>query len=281
MKTVLITGKGSYIGESFKQYICDNYREEYEVDTVDMLSTAWKEKDFSSYDAIFHVAGIAHIKETKENAENYYKVNRDLTLEVAKKAKADGVEQFIFLSSMSVYGLIEGEITADTPIKPNTHYGKSKYEAEKILETLADSDFCVTIIRPPMVYGKGCKGNFNTVVKLVKKLPVFPKLKNRRSMIYIDNLSEFVKLIMDKKLSGVYCPQNSEYMSTSDMAMDIATVLGKKIYFSRLLGLLVILIKPFVSIAKKAFGNLIYKINDDYDFSFCKVGNEDSVKKSV
>ena len=281
MKTILITGKGSYIGESFKGYINANYGGEYEVDTLDMLSKSWKEISFSKYDAVFHVAGIAHIKETKQNAKLYFDVNRDLSLETAQKAKADGVKQFIFLSTMSVYGLIEGEITTETQVNPNTNYGKSKYEAENALSSLSDGDFAVTIIRPPMVYGKGCKGNFNMVVKLVKRFPVFPNFKNKRSMIYIDNLSEFVKLSVDKKLSGVYCPQNSEYMSTSVMAKNIAESLGKKIYLSRILGLAVAVIKLFIPVAKKAFGNLVYKTSDELPSDYCKVTNEESVKRSV
>ena len=86
MKKILITGQGSYIGESFKNYVLNNYTD-YTIETVDMLTDKWKETDFSGYDAVFHVAGIAHIKETKENASLYYKVNCDLAYEVANKAK--------------------------------------------------------------------------------------------------------------------------------------------------------------------------------------------------
>ena len=130
MKKILITGAGSYIGTSFENYM-GQWSDEYSVDTVDMIDGSWRKKDFSGYDVVFHVAGIAHIKETKDNAELYYKVNRDMVIETAKKAKTEGVKHFVFLSSMSVYGMETGVITKDTEPNPNTNYGKSKLMAEK------------------------------------------------------------------------------------------------------------------------------------------------------
>ncbi|MBQ8448191.1 MAG: NAD-dependent epimerase/dehydratase family protein, partial [Clostridia bacterium] len=161
MKRILITGANSYIGTSFENYM-KQWVDEYSVDTVDMIDGTWREKDFGEYDVVFHVAGIAHKKETKENAELYYKVNRDLAIETAKKAKKDGVKQFIFLSSMSVYGMDTGVITKDTVPTPKSNYGKSKLQAEEGMKELADDDFKICTIRPPMVYGEGCKGNYQT-----------------------------------------------------------------------------------------------------------------------
>ena len=192
MKKILITGKNSYIGMSFKNWLEQNYSNEYEVESISLRNNLWKDKDFSRFDVVYHTAGVVHIKENKKNRELYYKVNRDLTFEVAKKAKKEGVKQFIFLSSMSVYGLITGVIDENTPLSPNTSYGKSKFEAERLLLTLEDNNFKVAILRPPMVYGKGCKGNYPKLAKLAKVLPVFPDIQNKRSMIYIDYLNEFV-----------------------------------------------------------------------------------------
>ena len=132
MKRILITGANSYIGTSFEKYMNENHPDDYHIDTLDMLNSNWKDYDFSGYDVVFHVAGIAHQKETKENAHLYYEVNRDLAIEVAKETKNAGVTQFIFMSSMSVYGLDYSKelINLQTPTLPKTNYGKSKLQAE-------------------------------------------------------------------------------------------------------------------------------------------------------
>ena len=281
MKKILITGANSYIGTSFERYIKENYSNDYVVDTVDMIDGSWRTKSFSEYDTIFHVAGIAHQKETSQNAKLYYKINRDLAIETATKAKNDGVKQFLFLSSMSVYGIDMGVITADTVPAPKSNYGKSKLQAEWGIENLSDNNFKVCILRPPMVYGNGCRGNYQTMVKLVKKFPVFPKIKNERSMIYIDNLSSFVKLCIDRELCGRFYPQNKEYVQTIDMAKSIAVKLNKKLHFSVLLGCGVFLLRPFFSIAKKGFGTLIYKNTELHNFEYCVFQNNDSFDKAV
>ena len=281
MKKILITGANSYIGTSFERYIKANFPEDYVVDTVDMVDGSWREKSFAAYDAVLHVAGIAHKKETKKNAAMYYSVNRDLAIETARKAKADGVKQFVFLSSMSVYGMNIGVITKETYPNPKSNYGKSKWQAEQQINGLNSDDFCVCIFRPPMVYGKGAKGNFQTVVKIVKKSPIFPKVKNERSMIYIDNLSSFVKLSIDRGLRGVYWPQNRDYICTSDMAKYIAASLNKKIYLEYLTALAVCLLRPFVPVAQKGFGSLVYQDTEDFNYSYIVIDNEESIVRSV
>ena len=209
MKSILITGKNSYIGTSLENWLMRE-PDKYKVDTVDMKDGSWKEKDFSIYEVVFHVTGIAHIKETSDNQDLYYKVNRDLAYEAAQKAKQDGVEQFIFLSSMSVYGIENGVINKDTPLNPNSAYGKSKIEAEELINKLQDDAFIVATLRPPMVYGKECRGNYPRLAGLALKTPVFPKVENKRSMIYINNLSEFVKQLIDNRSGGLFFPQNAE-----------------------------------------------------------------------
>lgn len=279
MKRILITGANSYIGMSFENYIKKNYPDDYEVDTVDMIDGTWRDKDFSGYDAVFHVAGIAHQKETKENAPTYYKVNRDLAIETAQKAKNEGVSHFVFLSSMSVYGMETGIITKETVPNPKTNYGISKWQAEQGLSSLTSDDFKVAVIRPPMVYGEGCKGNYQFLTKVVKKSPIFPRVNNQRSMIHIDNLVSFVKMIIDEQLGGVYCPQNREYVKTVEMAASIAKKLNKKIYFTYLGGFAVIVFRPFMGILKKAFGSLIYKDTEDFEFRYCITDNYEYINE--
>lgn len=280
MKNILVTGKNSYIGNALKSFL-EQWPEIYSVDFINMKDKHWKETSFARYDVIYHVAGIAHIKETAENSHLYYEVNRDLTIEIATKAKNDGVKQFIFLSTMNVYGMETGIITVDTKAIPSSSYGRSKLQAEENILPLMDGNFSICIIRPPMVYGKDCKGNFQSVINIVRNSPVFPFLDNKRSSIYIDNLSNFVKKCIDMNLKGLFFPQNREYMCTSKMALWIAEALGKNIINSQSLGFVVRCLQPFFNKSRKAFGNLIYKDLEKFDFDYCVVELEESVKKSV
>jgi len=256
MKRILITGANSYIGTSLENWL-NQFPDDYSVDTVDMIDGTWKEKDFSKFDVVFHVAGIAHRKETKENIDLYYKVNRDLAYEVAKKSKSDGVKQFIFLSSMSVYGIDIGVISSNTIPKPKSNYGKSKFQAEELIKPLEDGNFIISILRPPMVYGEGCKGNYQSLVKLALKSPIFPDIKNIRSMIHIENLCDFVKTLINNKSSGLFLPQNEEYVCTSEMVKNIAQTHGKKIYLTKIFNPILKFLN--IKIVKKVFGDLVYK----------------------
>lgn len=278
MKNILITGKNSYIGTSLENWLMRE-PDKYKVDTVDMKDGSWKEKGFSSYDVVFHVAGIAHIKETSDNQGLYYKVNRDFAYETAQKAKQDGVEQFIFLSSMSVYGIENGVIDKSTSLKPNSAYSKSKIEAEELINKLQDDSFTVATLRPPMVYGKGCRGNYPRLVGLALKTPVFPKVDNKRSMIYIDNLSEFVKQLIDNRSSGLFFPQNAEYVNTSEMVSLIAEAHGKRVVMTNLFNPLLRLLN--VSTVNKVFGDLVYDMSmseDENDYRVC--GFRESIIKT-
>ncbi len=270
MKRVLITGKNSYIGTAFDNWLRKE-QSKYKVEIIDTKESSWKEKDFSGFDVVFHVAGIAHIKETKENQNLYFKVNRDLAYEIAKKAKTEGVKQFVFLSSMSVYGIEKGVIDKHTPLNPNSAYGKSKMEAEELINQLADDSFAIAIIRPPMVYGNGCKGNYPKLANLALKTPIFPNVDNKRSMVYIDNLSEFIKQLIDNCSVGLFFPQNKEYVNTSEMVRLIAEAHGKNIRLTKLFNPLLCLLK--VKMVNKVFGDLVYIKNlSDYksNYNICE-----------
>lgn len=271
MKKVLITGANSYIGESVKNYLMDS-PDEYEVQIIDTIGFNPENFDFTEYDVVFNVAGIAHIKETAKNRHIYFNVNRDLAIRIANAAKEAGVSQFILLSSMSVYGLDIGRITKATEPNPVTAYGYSKLQADKEIKKLEDEKFIFTCLRPPMVYGKGCKGNYQSLRKLALKSPMFPNYKNQRSMIYIGNLCEFVKECIDKEKHGLFFPQNSEYVNTSEMVRLITEVHGKTIRLTKAFNW-IIKITP-ISIVKKVFGSLIYEPVDIVErYSF-----EESVK---
>lgn len=275
MKRILITGKNSYVGNSFATWL-DKYPEKYEVNKMSVRNDGWKQKDFSLYDVVVHVAGIAHRKETKQNKELYFYVNRDLTYEIAKKAKNEGVNQFIFISSMSVYGMDVGIITRETMPHPKSYYGKSKLEAEKLIRSLHDEKFKITIVRPPIIYGKNCPGNYQRLRRLALKTPIFPKVNNARSMIYIDNLSEFLREIINNNLSGIFIPQNQEYVNISDLVKHIANANNKNIYFTNIFNPIINGIK--LNVFMKLFGSLIYKEHEK--FVEMPVGFTESINKT-
>ena len=266
MKKILITGSNSYIGNSVKNYLLQ-YPESYSVNVRDTIGWEPEQSDFSDYDVVFNVAGIAHIKEKKENEHLYYEINRDLSIKIAKTAKAVGVKQYILLSSMSVYGMITGEINKNTLASPKTYYGKSKLQADLEIEKLVDENFKFACLRPPMVYGKGCKGNYQSLRKIALNFPIFPKYHNKRSMIFIGNLCEFIKECIDMEKSGVFFPQNSNYTDTTELVRIIAKYHEKKIYFTSFFNILLKTLN--VNIIKKVFGDLIYEKIDTiskYDF---------------
>ena len=286
MKKILITGANSYIGTSFEKYMAQ-WPDRYQVDTVDMIDGTWREKSFTGYDCVYHVAGIAHSDSGKispEKAKLYYAVNTDLTVETAKKAKAEGVKQFIFMSSAIVYGESApiGKtkvITKDTPVSPANSYGDSKVQAENGILPLNDVNFKVVVLRPPMIYGPGSKGNYPVLSKLAQKLPVFPKVDNQRSMLYIGNLMEFVRLMMDNEEQGIFWPQNAEYSNTTELVKLIAQAHGKKIAVIPGCAWALKLLSHFTGLVNKAFGSLAY----DYDLSrytqeYCRFGLEESLK---
>ncbi len=247
-----------------------------------MLDEKWRERSFAGYDVVFHVAAIVHKNEKPNMKNSYYAINSDLPVSVATKAKEQGVKQFIFLSSMSVYGLESGMITLDTIPLPRSFYGKSKLKAEHELIKMQSEAFNVVILRPPMVYGKGCKGNYVTLSKIAKKSVCFPDIKNYRSMIYIDNLCEFVRLIINKGVGGLFFPQNKEYVNTTELVKTIAEVNGCKIRVTKLFNPGVFLMCKLIKKAKKAFGSLIYDIEmSNYpDFNYCLMDFKNTVRNT-
>ena len=280
MKKVLITGSSSFIGKRFIQLFNDS---EYLVDVINLRNDEWKLKTFRNYDAIIHVAAIVHQSEKYATYEDYDRVNHHLAIEVASKAKKEGVKQFIFLSTMSVYGLNVGHITANTPINPISLYARSKTAAEQSLENMNSEDYKVAIIRPPMVYGNTNKGNYNILRKIALSSPIFPKVKNKRSAIYVDNLCEFLKVVIDTHMQGVLFPQNEQYISTPDTVSLIAKAHSKRVYQSKLLGLVT---QPFMfsSTLQKAFGSLTYDPSlpgGPNNLEYNKVSFEESVKRST
>lgn len=294
-KKVLITGAGSYIGQSFIEYAQKHYHDNFEIEELDLKDESWKEKDFSNYDIIYHVAGIAHAdvgNVSEETKRKYYEANTGLAVSVAEKAKREGVKTFIFMSSMIVYGESapygkRKVIDATTIPQPANFYGDSKLQADVAVRELADDTYKVIVLRPPMIYGKGSKGNYRTLAKLAKKLPIFPDVNNERSMLYIENLCEFLCQIMLLKPyhrnSVVLLPQNGEWTKTSDMVKVIAQASGKKIVelkgFAPAVWIGSKMPGKIGGLVNKAFGNNCYKFEASF-YSGLKYQNT-TVKQSV
>ena len=296
VKKVLITGAGSYIGETFRAYAGKHYPALH-IDAVDMLDGSWKKADFSSFDIVYHVAGIAHAdvgNVDEATKEKYYKVNTDLAVEVARKCKAEGVKEFIFMSSMIVYGEsapfgVKKVVNEHTVPHPANFYGDSKLQADVAVRDLADDKFKVVVLRPPMIYGKGSKGNYPTLAKLAKKLPIFPKIENERSMLHIDNLCEFLCQIMLVEFctpSVVLIPQNAKWTKTSEMVREIADVEGKSIKLLKVLNPAVWLGSKVPGkiggLVNKAFGNSCYahEVSVYEGIDYQKVDLKESIRRT-
>ena len=286
MKRVLITGAGSYVGESVRAYLLNTAPGQFEIDAVDTMNDAWKQADFTRYDVVFHVAGIAHVNADPKMEPLYYKVNRDLTIDVARVAKAAGVKQFVFMSSQIVFhesqSLKTEVLTAETQPNPNGFYGDSKLQAENGLHELECDSFKVCILRPPMIYGPNSKGNFPRLAKLATKTPIFPCWHNKRSMLYIDNLAEFVKQAVLRGLIGTFYPQNRELADTVEIIRFFAQAANHGIWITRLLNPFVWLGSFFLQPLNKMFATYYYEPKmSKYDFEYQVVGFEESLKRSA
>lgn len=282
-KKILITGANSYIGMSFEKWL-SQWPDEYSVETVDMLDGSWRDKSFVDYDVVFHVAGIAHVSADPSKEDLYYKINRDLAVETAEKAKTEGVKQFIFMSSMIVYGKDEPSgsqkvITSDTQPSPSDFYGRSKFEADLAIQKMANESFVVAIMRPPVIYGPGCRGNFPRLLDLAKKTFVFPNITNSRSMLYIDNFCEFLRIVINQTKTGIFFPQNKEYVSTKDVIVEYRKQAGKSTLLLPFPGFLVSLMSG-IDVFNKAFGTKVYDKNMSlFDLSYNVVDFETGIKR--
>ena len=288
MKRILITGANSYIGTSFERYVA-KWPEKYQVDTIDMHGDAWNSLSFAGYDSVFHVAGIAHAdvgKVSEAQKALYYQVNTELAVKAAQKAKADGAKQFIYMSSAIVYGDSapigkQKIITRDTKPAPANFYGDSKQKAEEEILPLQGNNFNVVVLRPPMIYGRGSKGNYPILVKYAQRLPVFPDVKNQRSMLYIENFCEFVRLMMDHNEKGIFWPQNKEYASTSQIVKLVSEQHGKHILLIGGVGWLLKLMSRATDMVNKAFGSFCYEQEmSEYSQEYRLFSLKESIRQS-
>ena len=224
-KTLMIRAASGFIGSKF----IERYKDKCNIIPVDLLKIKPEEIDFRGVDTVLHLAALVHQMKGAPR-EKYFEVNTELTRRVAEEAKKQGVRHFVFYSTVKVYGY-DGDLynhniilNEESECKPmNDPYGESKWEAEKILRRLEDDNFKIGIIRPPMVYGKGVKGNMESLIKLVKMLPILPFNydKNRRSLVNIENLMYLTALVIDKEDSGVFLPLDEKNISLKEIVEGI------------------------------------------------------------
>ncbi|MGE7982533.1 NAD-dependent epimerase/dehydratase family protein [Solibacillus sp. NPDC093137] len=254
---ILITGENGYISNYLASYL--KYKNKnFEIVKKSIRIESIDDYDLTNFDILIHPAAIVHKKESMLSESIYFQVNTRLTELLALKAKSSGVKQFIFFSTMAVYGNVEGEINHNTINMPTSLYGKSKLAAEKILSTLQSDDFHVAIVRPPMVYGPQCPGNYQLLSKLSRITPIFPNIENTRSMIFINNLTEFINQIIYNSEVGIFHPQDKYFVKTTEMVNEIASYHQKRIIFNSLLGKVLNGILGNKTIYKKVFGDLYY-----------------------
>ncbi len=288
---VLLTGMHSYLGESFLRYAHEYYADRLEIREVSLHGEDWKDEDWGQYDAVLHVAGIAHAdvgKATEEERENYYRINTDLAIAAALKARRDGVSQFVLLSSVILYGQRgSGEmITEQTVPSPDDFYGDSKWQADKGVRALETENFHPCVLRLPMVYGPGCKGNYKLLSKLAGFLPVLPGYHNRRSMLYVENLCEFLCRILLTGAGGIFFPQNKRFTDTAGMLRMIRSAHGKGSVYSKIFGGLVGLFLKMPGkvgvLAGKAFGDKIIDpaLSRYEGLPYCKVSMTESIART-
>lgn len=282
---ILIVGKKSYIGDHIDEWLSSR---DMVVNQLDVLTDEWKTFDYSSYDSIVHVAGIVHRPDC-DDWDLFKRVNAEMPISIATMAKEQGVKQYVFISTMGVYGvdksLRPNIIDNCTPLNANSMYGKSKKMAEEGLFNLQDEAFNVVVVRPPSVYGKGCRGGYITgFTTIAQKLPIIPRAYEnvKQSFIYIDNLSELVRLVIEKKLNGVFCPQDDRALCASELLRILSGGIGKKYRSSWLLGQGVRLLH-FIPIVKKAFGGVEYspELSSIKDVDYVVVPIEEGMKRTV
>lgn len=253
-KSILLTGASGFVGKHYLQHFGDKQN----IITVSLRRTAVEDIDFGGVDAVVHLAGKAH-QTKKIPSEIYFDINRDLTLRLAQKAKSEGVNQFVFISTVKVYGDYQDQdikINEKSPCSPSDPYGKSKLEAEEALKEMESEGFLVTIIRPPLVYGKGVKGNLDRLIRLVEKLPILPFdcIDNQRSMVNVLNLLELINFTIQNQTSGVFIAGDKKPHSTTELVK----LINKYLKSDKILICLPRYIVAIVSLIKPALINRLF-----------------------
>ena len=233
---LLITGASGFVG----QFLQNSLAEQHTLITIKrgdaekLSQSVHQHFAYQHADALIHLAGRAHIMH--DTAENIYQayadVNIDYTLKIAALAKQLNVKRFVFVSSIKVNGELSDIPFTELDIpKPEDAYGKTKLAAEIALKNFCDlHEMQLVIIRPPLIYGAGVKANFKSLIQLCEKfLPLpFGAIHNKRSMVYVENLIDFIALCIThpKAANETFLISDDEDISTTTLIRTIRTRLG-------------------------------------------------------
>ncbi|UUV21269.1 NAD-dependent epimerase/dehydratase family protein [Paenimyroides aestuarii] len=229
MKTI-ITGSSGFVGKNLTAYL---NKQNIEVQDLSLRATDWKNHIDKHATAIIHLAGKAHDTANTSSADEYFKVNRDLTIELFNEFLKSNIQDFFFFSSVkAVADTVDGVLYEDIMPKAVTPYGQSKLEAETyLLNQQLPAGKRLFIIRPCMIHGAGNKGNLNLLYKVVEKGIPWPlaAFENQRSFLSIDNLSFLiVEMLRNIEVaSGIYNFADDETISTNQLIEIIGKASGR------------------------------------------------------
>lgn len=233
MTRILITGTDSFIGKNFRKL--SKFKN---IEEISVRNASIDEIEFNKYDVVLHLAAIVH-QDNKIPENEYFRVNRDLCVNVAEKARLSGIKHFIFMSTIKVYGrFIPGSDPwkENSPCFPDDPYGKSKYEAEQELKKLESPGFNVSVIRTPVVYGPEVKANILRLIRLIDNYPVLPfgGVDNNRHFTYIENLTGYIDRIIETGISGTFLISDDKGISTTRLVKYLSEYLNRKILLVKL-----------------------------------------------
>lgn len=279
LKNIVLTGSTGFVGSYFLEH-----QGNLNIVEADLIANKPEDISLKGIDVVVHLAALVHQMKGAP-VEQYFKINRDLAYEMARHAKSKGIKQFIFLSTVKVYGEYTSEgilWDEDFICKPIDAYGKSKMEAEKLLMGLQDDEFNVVIIRCPLVYGEGVKGNMLRLIKMIDRLPVLPfkNIQNKRSMVYVGNLVAMVKKAIDLNASGIFLAKDNRDLSINDWVTGIARHLGESIRLFRVPSIILMLIKRLKpGLYNRLFGSLV--LNNDKSLKKLRFANPYSTENGI
>lgn len=251
---ILMTGADGFVGQYLSAELSP-------VHNIRKLSfSTYETEELGEIDIVVHLAALVHqMKGAPE--EEYFRVNTEKTIVLAKRAKECGVKHFIFMSTVKVYGekTSSKPFNEDSSCSPEDAYGQSKLSAEMKLRDMEDANFTVSIVRSPLIYGEHVKANMLNLMELINKVPILPfgGIFNKRSLVYVGNLTAMIQEIIIQQKSGVFLASDKQTVSTTQLIEMLVDAMDKKrrlISLPSFLRKFLLIIRP--GLYERLFGNL-------------------------